>query len=62
MRHTAPAPNAPPQPAAPAATPQPTRCISSRELLAGATEIEIEHQGMRYRLRHTAQGKLILTK
>lgn len=56
-----PAPATPP-PAAPAAPAPPTRCISSRELLAGASEIEIEHQGMRYRLRHTAQGKLILTK
>lgn len=35
---------------------------SSRELLAGTREVEIEHEGMVYRLRLTAMGKLILTK
>lgn len=40
----------------------PTRRYSSRELLAGAQEIEIEHEGSLYRLRRTALGKLILTK
>jgi hemin uptake protein HemP len=35
---------------------------SSRDLLAGAREIEIEHEGSVYRLRLTALGKLILTK
>lgn len=38
------------------------RCLSSRELLAGADEIEIDHDGRLYRLRVTALGKLILTK
>lgn len=38
------------------------RRFSSSELLAGQREIEIEHDGQRYRLRLTAQGKLILTK
>ena len=60
---TAPAtPTDAPAPALPAAPRPPLRRISSRELLAGATEIEIDHHGMCYRLRHTAQGKLILTK
>jgi hemin uptake protein HemP len=36
--------------------------ISSRELLAGAVEVEIEHEAQVYRLRQTALGKLILTK
>ncbi|WP_251970230.1 hemin uptake protein HemP [Sphaerotilus microaerophilus] len=35
---------------------------SSRELLGMAKEVEIEHEGMVYRLRQTALGKLILTK
>jgi hemin uptake protein HemP len=36
--------------------------LASKDLLQGQQEIEIEHQGMLYRLRCTAQGKLILTK
>ena len=35
---------------------------SSRDLLGPAREVEIEHEGMLYRLRVTALGKLILTK
>ena len=35
--------------------------ISSRALLGGAREMIIEHEGREYRLRVTAQGKLILT-
>ena len=38
------------------------RCIASGDLLAGAAEVQIEHQGVRYRLRQTRRGKLILTK
>ncbi len=38
------------------------RRLNSDELLQGQQEIEIEHQGMLYRLRCTAQGKLLLTK
>jgi hemin uptake protein HemP len=34
---------------------------SSEALLAGSKEIIIEHAGREYRLRVTAQGKLILT-
>ncbi len=36
--------------------------MSSQQLFAGATELEITHQGTQYRLRQTALGKLILTK
>jgi hemin uptake protein HemP len=35
---------------------------SSRTLLAGAREAEIEHEDVVYRLRLTSLGKLILTK
>ncbi|MCK6424039.1 MAG: hemin uptake protein HemP [Burkholderiaceae bacterium] len=54
-------PACPPDPAvdAPPTTP---RRLSSRELFAGAREVEIEHEGMLYRLRRTSLGKLILTK
>ena len=37
-------------------------CISSEILLAGATEVHIQHRGSLYRLKQTALGKLILTK
>lgn len=33
-----------------------------REIMAGAREIVLVHNGERYRLRITANGKLILTK
>jgi hemin uptake protein HemP len=36
--------------------------ISSEALLRGARELEIQHGDALYRLRLTAQGKLILTK
>jgi hemin uptake protein HemP len=36
--------------------------LLSKNLLQGQQQVEIEHQGMLYRLRCTAQGKLILTK
>lgn len=36
--------------------------LSSEELLDGGLEVLIEHNGDLYRLRHTRQGKLILTK
>lgn len=35
---------------------------SSRALLGEQREVEIEHEGMVYRLRLTSLGKLILTK
>ena len=37
-------------------------CISSGQLMRGATELLIEHHGAMYRLRRTSLGKLILTK
>jgi hemin uptake protein HemP len=40
----------------------PGKRISSAELFAGAREVLIDHSGGTYRLRHTSQGKLILTK
>jgi len=40
----------------------PTPVIDVRELLAGAREAIIVHGGERYRLRLTANHKLILTK
>lgn len=38
------------------------RVVSSRELLGERGQLQIEHQGERYLLRITRQGKLILTK
>lgn len=35
--------------------------VRSDQLLRGATELVIEHQGREYRLRVTQNGKLILT-
>jgi hemin uptake protein HemP len=40
----------------------PVVCITSEQLFAGATEVQIEHHGALYRLRRTSLGKLILTK
>jgi hemin uptake protein HemP len=45
----------------PAGLPGPRR-LSSVELLQGADEVLIEHDGACYRLRRTALGRLILTK
>lgn len=42
--------------------PQPRAVIDSRHLLAGAREIVIRHGDSEYRLRHTQNDKLILTK
>jgi hemin uptake protein HemP len=36
--------------------------VSSEQLFAGASVVEIEHQGVVYYLRKTSLGKLILTK
>ena len=38
------------------------RRLQSRDLLADAREVIIEHEGDDYRLRCTSKGKLILTK
>ena len=55
-------PPAPTQPVAtrPATTPE--RVVSTRDLLAGAHRIWIEHAAERYLLQVTRSGKLILTK
>lgn len=48
---------------APKPTPEsPPMPIASQEVLRGQTAVEIEHNGQRYRLQTTRQGKLILTK
>jgi hemin uptake protein HemP len=54
----------PPSSATPSVSQGPvaTTAIPSEALLAGRPEVAIEHQGQIYRLRQTAQGKLILTK
>jgi len=38
------------------------RMTSTRELLGGSNELQIEHNGEIYTLRQTSKGKLILTK
>jgi hemin uptake protein HemP len=40
----------------------PRRMTSTRELLGGGNEVQIEHNGEIYTLRQTSKGKLILTK
>jgi hemin uptake protein HemP len=49
-------------PAISAPRPSPERVVSTRELLAGAHRIWIEHAAERYLLQVTRSGKLILTK
>jgi hemin uptake protein HemP len=46
----------------PTVPPEVIRLIRSEDLLAGAQEILIEHDGQTYRLRLTRSGKLILHK
>ena len=46
---------------APQPSPRPRR-LKVSELLAGEREAILEHSGQDYRLRITANGKLILTK
>ena len=40
----------------------PLRCLESGQLLRGQCEVLIRHGDEIYRLRHTRNGKLILTK
>lgn len=47
--------------AGPGTTP-PCKRLTSAALLAGKSEVEIEHGASIYRLRITSLGKLILTK
>ncbi len=42
--------------------PAPTSEVDSRRLLQGQREVVIRHGGECYRLRHTRNDKLILTK
>ena len=41
---------------------RPTAVLESHALLRGEREVLIRHAGQTYRLRHTRNGKLILTK
>jgi hemin uptake protein HemP len=52
----------PPKAPSPSARPEPERVVSTKELLAGAHRIWIEHAAERYLLQVTRSGKLILTK
>ena len=45
-----------------AVSPRETRVVRSEDLLAGRSEIFIEHGEEKYRLRLTRAGKLILQK
>jgi len=38
------------------------RCVTTKELFAGARDLRIVHEGETYRLTITRNGKLILTK
>ncbi|SMC25247.1 Hemin uptake protein HemP [Andreprevotia lacus DSM 23236] len=51
----------PPTPASAPITPE-TRIIDSQALLGTQRTAIIEHNGVRYTLQETRQGKLILTK
>jgi hemin uptake protein HemP len=51
-----------PSPRLPHSPPTPPRTLDSQALLGPRGEVWIAHQGQLYRLRVTAQGKLILTK
>lgn len=46
----------------PPRVPDPGHVIDSRDLLRGHAEVLIRHGTDHYRLRHTRNGKLILTK
>lgn len=48
--------------ASPAATAPHARRFTTEELFADLQEIEIVHGNIRYRMRRTSSGKLILTK
>jgi hemin uptake protein HemP len=56
-----PAPKCEPPDALAGAGPR-TVLVTSKQLFAGAAEVQIEHRGERYRLKQTSLGKLILTK
>ena len=50
------------EPQLPLSPPEPERVVPAQQLFAGRKEILIEHAGVRYRLRITRRGKLILQK
>jgi hemin uptake protein HemP len=43
-------------------TGMPSTCLNSTEILRGQKAVEINHNGLTYRLQATRLGKLILTK
>jgi hemin uptake protein HemP len=51
-----------PKPAIPTSRASTERVVTTKELLAGAHRIWIEHAAERYLLQVTRSGKLILTK
>ena len=55
-------PDDPSQPRTAAAAREPPPRVKVADLLGGAREAILEHDGQEYRLRITARGKLILTK
>lgn len=50
------------EPRRPPPTRPEARSVASEALFRGGRELRIRHAGCEYRLRHTASGKLILTK
>ncbi|HRO63159.1 hemin uptake protein HemP [Thermomonas sp.] len=52
----------PPAKSVPTPSGPPLRCLESGQLLRGQCEVLIRHGDEIYRLRHTRNGKLILTK
>lgn len=54
--------NAEPTPTPAAAPSQTPSVIEATQIFRGAKEVIIQHQGVRYRLRVTRRGKLILQK
>jgi hemin uptake protein HemP len=50
------------EPVAAVAPVEPPQMVDSARLLRGAREVLIQHGGECYRLRHTRNDKLILTK
>jgi hemin uptake protein HemP len=54
--------NAPATPSDVSTAPAGPLLISSEQLFAGASEVQIRHRGALYRLKKTSLGKLILTK
>ena len=62
MNEQRPDATAKPEATPPPANLSPLATISSEAVLRGQTAVDIEHNGQRYRLQTTRQGKLILTK